>query len=167
MSRVANFCPQCGGRFSTELIDHRLRPHCLQCGFTYYFDPKVAVVIWMQQSDSVLLVQRAVEPGLGKWALPAGFVEWDEAPEEAAVREVQEETGLQIRVTRLLDVFPRRDHGQANIVIAYAAEILDGTPMAADDVSQVGWFTRSNHPEVVFYPTQTLLSRWKAGLLRT
>ena len=72
----------------------RERPYCRNCETPIYFDPKVAVVVFVQQNDKVLLIRRAVDPGKGKWALPAGFVDYDEAPEEAAVRETMEETCL-------------------------------------------------------------------------
>lgn len=165
MSRVAKFCMSCGAPLEIREVHHVLRPVCTGCGITVYFDPKVAVVVFIQQGDRVLLVQRAGDPAKGKWALPAGFVEYDEPPEEAAIRETLEETGLSVKITRLLDVFPKKDDGLANIVIAYAAQITGGTLFAADDAADANWFTRQAVPELAFYPTRTLIRRWQNGEL--
>jgi ADP-ribose pyrophosphatase YjhB (NUDIX family) len=126
-----------------------------------YFDPKVAVVVFIEQAEQVLLIRRGIEPSKGLWALPAGFIEQEEPPAEAAIRETYEETGLLVAVTRLLDVFPKRDNGAANIVIAYAAQVVGGTLHAGDDAEQVGWFARDQIPELAFYPSKTLIARWQ------
>lgn len=165
MSRIANFCMTCGAPLEIREVHGTLRPVCTRCSTIVYFDPKVAVVVFILNGDKVLLVQRAGDPAKGKWALPAGFIEYDEAPEDAARRETQEETGLQVEITRLLDVFPKKDDGMANIVIAYAARITGGVLDAADDAAAVGWFTRDDIPELAFYPSRTLIARWQNGQL--
>ena len=165
MTRSAIYCAHCAGKLLNRHISGRMRPHCPRCDRTVYFDPKVAVVVFVERDDQVLLIQRAVEPGKGKWALPAGFVDYDEAPEAAAVRETLEETALRIRIDKLLAVFPKRDHGLANIIIAYSATIVGGEPQAGDDAAAVGWFTRGNLPALVFYPSITLTAQWSKGEL--
>ena len=165
MTRIANYCAVCAGNLLYRRISGRMRPYCPRCDRTVYFDPKVAVVVFIERDDQVLLIQRAVEPGKGKWALPAGFVDHDEAPEVAAVRETLEETALQIRIDKLLAVFPKRDHGLADIIIAYSGVVLAGEPRAGDDAAAVGWFSRGNLPALVFYPSITLTSLWSRGEL--
>ena len=166
MTREAKFCPQCGIQLEQREYHDRLRPVCPDCGHVVYFDPKVAVVVFIEQTEKVLLIQRGNEPGKGKWAMPAGFVEWDEAPEAAAIRETWEETGLHVQVIQLMDVFPKKDHGLADIVIAYRAHIIGGTLQAGDDAVNVGWFGRDELPELVFYPSQTIVGdRWLNRLL--
>lgn len=160
MSRIANYCPACGSPLQQQDRHGRIRPVCPDCDHTVYFDPKVAVVVFITQDDHVLLIQRDNEPGQGLWAMPAGFVEYDEAPEDAAIREVQEETGLDVTIDRLLAVFPKRDHGLANIIIAYTAHITGGTLEAGDDAADASWFTRDNLPELVFYPSKTIVGEW-------
>ncbi|MCA9884355.1 MAG: NUDIX hydrolase [Anaerolineae bacterium] len=162
MKRNASFCSQCGT--SLEHIERhgRIRPVCPSCGFTVYFDPKVAVTIFIEQDEQVLLVQRNNHPGFGKWAMPAGFVEYDEAPEDAAIRETLEETGLEVEITDLLAVFPRKDNGLADIVISYAARLTGGQLQAGDDASAAEWYTRKAVPidDLVFYPSMTLVGAW-------
>ena len=160
MTRIANFCPLCGQPLVHRQHSGRIRPYCAYCDQPVYFDPKVAVVVFIERDDHILLIQRAVEPGIGKWALPAGFIDHDESPEDAAVRETLEETSLDVRIDKLLAVFPKRDHGLADIVIAYSAKITAGEPKAGDDAADVGWFARGNLPPLVFYPSITLTRLW-------
>ncbi|MYD08899.1 MAG: NUDIX domain-containing protein [Chloroflexi bacterium] len=165
MSRIARFCALCGRRLTERRISGRARPYCAACQQPVYFDPKVAVVVFIEKGDSVLLIRRAVDPGKGLWALPAGFVDHDEAPEAAAVRETLEETGLNVRIEKLLAVYPKRDQGLADIIIAYSAKALSGAAQAGDDAAEVGWFTRDDLPPLVFYPSITLTNLWRAGAL--
>ena len=166
MTRNANFCALCGMPLSRQQHGGRMRPYCEACQTPVYFDPKVAVVVFIQRDERVLLIQRAVDPGKGKWALPAGFVDHDEAPEAAAVRETLEETNLHAQIEKLLAVFPKRDDGLADIVIAYSARVIGGSAKAGDDAAALGWFDRENLPPLVFYPSITLTSAWRAGTLR-
>lgn len=164
MSRIANYCPNCGHRLEWQQQHGRNRPVCPSCQHIVYFDPKVAVVAFILQDDRLLLVQRDIDPGKGKWALPAGFVEYDEAPLDAAIRETLEETGLHIEIDRLLEVFPKRDDGLADIIIAYEGHVVGGTLQAADDAADARWFSADELPELVFYPSITLVGRWRDGL---
>ncbi len=165
MSRVANYCALCGRPLTVRLLGGRLRPYCASCEQPVYFDPKVAVVVFIERDDKVLLIQRAVDPGKGLWALPAGFVDHDEAPADAAVRETLEETSLNVRIKKLLAVYPRRDNGLADIIIAYSATVISGVASAGDDAAEVGWFSRDNLPPLVFYPSITLTNLWRKGAL--
>ena len=165
MSRLAKFCPQCGTRLIHKQYEGRERTYCPSCEQPIYIDPKVAVVVFIVQDDQLLLIQRGVNPGKGKWALPAGFVDYDEAPEEAALRETLEETHLHVKIDKLLAVYPKKDKGLADIIIAYSASILRGDLQAGDDAAAVSWYTRDNLPELVFYPSITLTRLWREGKL--
>ncbi|MCC6801432.1 MAG: NUDIX hydrolase [Anaerolineae bacterium] len=162
--RVAYFCPMCGAPLVKRERFGRLRPVCSDCGHTVFFDPKVAVVVFITDGDCVLLVQRSGDPGKGLWALPAGFVDADEDPRAAAVREVNEETGLIVEVDRLLELLHRPDtHGLADIVIAYGAHITGGVLQAGDDAEAVAWFARDHLPEMALATTHLLIRRWLTG----
>ena len=143
----------------------RERPYCDVCAMPYYVGTKVAVIVLILTNDKVLLTQRSLDPGKGKWALPGGFADHDEAPETAAIREVQEETGLEVRISKLLVVIPKRDDGMADIVIAYSAEVVAGELHAGDDAAAVGWFNSEALPPLVFYPCIALIELWRAGEL--
>lgn len=163
-TREVHFCPMCGAPLELRERYERVRPVCTACEHVVFFDPKVAVATLILRDEKVLLVRRGAEPKKGLWALPAGFIEWDEAPEAAAARECLEETGLTVQIDRLVDVFHTPDDGGlADIVIAYAATIMEGTLQAADDADDAQWFTRDNLPELAFLPSQRLMAKWVKG----
>lgn len=139
-----------------------MRPVCPACGRVVYFDPKVAAIAFIVRDGQVLLVQRGMDPGKGLWALAGGYVEAGEHPEDTARRETQEETGLDIQINRVLDVFHNHQDGGV-ITIAYAATITGGTITPGDDAADVRWFGKGNLPPLVFTSTFTLTERWVRG----
>ncbi len=154
-----NFCPRCGSPVKLENKFGKVRPVCPSCGWLYFADPKVAAAVLIEQDGRVLLVRRVNEPFRGLWTLPAGFVDAEENPARAAERECFEETGLTVRVTRVVDVVAGREHPRgADFVIVYAAEVESGHLAAADDADAVEWFERSNLPPLAFRATQRVLS---------
>lgn len=166
MTQAAYFCPMCGAKLEPRERSGAIRPVCPACDHTVYFNPAVAVAVCILQDEQILLVHRGMEPMRGYWAMPAGFMEYDEDPQAAARREVLEETGLDVRIDRLLDVFHTpSDGGLANIVITYAASITGGTLRAQDDADDVRWFSKTNVPPVAFLPSQAVVRRWLDGQL--
>jgi 8-oxo-dGTP diphosphatase len=157
---IADYCPACGVR--TEQVERggRLRPVCPACGHVVYFDPKVAAITFITHHDRVLLVKRAMNPGKGLWAMAGGFVEAGEDPQDAARRETFEETGLEVRIDGLLDIF-FNPHDGSVITIAYAASVIAGELTPGDDAERVKWFTRDETPQLVFTSTITLVDRWR------
>ena len=89
------FCPKCG---SPRFEEHNGKSkHCADCGFTYYFNPSSATVALIQNERGELLVcRRGKEPANGTLDLPGGFVDMFETGEEGVIREVKEETGLDV-----------------------------------------------------------------------
>lgn len=139
----------------------RDRPVCTACGYIHFIDPKVAAAVLIDRGGEVLLVRRVNEPQQGKWSLPAGFIDAGEDPREAAVREVFEETGLQIRVTELLDVITGGDHPRAaNIIILYRGEIEGGRLTAGDDADAAAFFRCDELPVLAFDSTQRVIEDW-------
>ena len=141
------------------------RPHpvCTGCGRTHFRDPKVGVgVVVHDERGRLLLVQRAVDPGKGLWALPAGFVDADEDPRAAAAREAQEETGLVVEVGAVVDVYPVPGPGGASFFLAFAARVVGGTLAAADDALDAGFFGPDELPELAF-PSTVDAARRAAG----
>jgi 8-oxo-dGTP diphosphatase len=153
-----NYCPRCG-----SLVDHKesfgkVRPVCPQCGWIHFVDPKVAAAVLIEDDGRVLLVRRTNEPFRGLWTLPAGFINGGEDPAEAAARECLEETGLSVRVKRVLDIISGREHPRgADFIIIYQAEVLGGELRPDDDADAVEWFTRNNLPPLAFRATQKVL----------
>lgn len=158
MSQPDRYCLRCGTRMAYQERFGKVRPVCPACDYVHFEDPKVAVAVFVQHEDQVLLVLRANEPERGKWALPAGYVDRGEDPKVAAEREVLQETGLQVQITRLIDVIY-----EGLIVIIYEADVIGGTLCAADDAAEARWFTRQNLPEIAFRSTQQVIAAWQNG----
>src|ERR1700722_18077750 len=100
------------------------------------------------ERDRILLVERGKEPLKGYWSLPGGVLEVGETLEEGIVREVREETGLEVKTLGVLEIFERiiRDSQGAPeyhyVLIDYICRVTGGTLAAADDVSRAAWIQR-------------------------
>jgi ADP-ribose pyrophosphatase YjhB (NUDIX family) len=159
---AALYCQRCGGPTGERDVDGRLRPVCQVCGAVTYLDPKLAVAVVIGRAGQVLLGLRAAHtrnPGL--WSFPAGFVERGERVEDAAVREAFEESGLAVRLDRLLDVISAE--GEPVVLLAYAAEPLEpsAAPVAGDDLLEVGWFALDALPPLAFPHDAAILAAWR------
>lgn len=161
-----NFCIRCGTALEDRFIYGEIRRTCAACKHIHFDDPKVAAVTFIHNGESILLVRRAMEPEKGKWALPGGYVDANEDPRQAAIREAKEETGLHISITRLLDIVftppPNGELGVRPIVIIFEACVISGTIQPQDDVDKAEWFTVDNLPELAFKSTLQTIQHWYA-----
>ena len=106
--------------------------------------PRLTVDAWIRdRRGRLLLVRRGRPPFLGRWGLPGGFCEWKETTEQCCAREAKEETGLTVRVGRLLGVYsdPERDPRGHNVTVLYEARPVEGTARGGDDAAEARWFT--------------------------
>ncbi len=163
LSLPVNYCPRCGTALEARERFGGLRPCCPACGYVHFYDPKVAAAVFIQQAGQVLLIQRAVEPERGKWALPAGYVDAREDPRATAVREVREETGLDVCITGLLDVLHSTQQPGASIIIVYGGEVTGGQLQPQDDAAAADWFGPEALPEIAFASTRQMIARWLAA----
>jgi 8-oxo-dGTP diphosphatase len=139
--------------------------------YTYkYPHPAVtADCIVMTRDNQVLLIQRKNEPCRGQWAFPGGFMNIDETAEAAAVRELQEETGITLSETDIFQVGAYtavdRDPRERVITIAYLAEIDAPVPVkGSDDAARAQWFPLDALPPLAFDHAEILLD---ARLIRS
>jgi 8-oxo-dGTP diphosphatase len=154
-------CGRCGGRLGAE----RPHPVCTACGATAFRDPKVGVgAVVQDDAGRVLLVRRGVDPGRGLWALPAGYVDADEDPRNAAAREVREETGLRVEVGRLLDVHAGTGGG-ASFFLSFAATVVAGELVAGDDALDVVFADLDALPELAFASTRAAVASARVDVL--
>jgi len=152
------FCPRCGTALESRPRMGHLRPVCPSCGWIFFPDPKVAAAVLVIRAGKVLFTRRANSPQRGLWSFPGGFVDAGEDPARAAERECLEETGLQVRVTNLLDVIAGQAHPRgAHIVIVYQAEITAGELHPGDDADRANFFSPDKFPPLAFESTRKIL----------
>jgi mutator protein MutT len=114
--------------------------------------PILGVGALIFDGDKILLVERGKEPLKGYWSLPGGVLETGETLEQGIVREVREETGLEVKPIEVIEIFERivRDAQGATeyhfVLIDYICRVTGGSLCAADDASQVAWVGRDELP---------------------
>ncbi|MCL5109756.1 MAG: NUDIX domain-containing protein [Chloroflexi bacterium] len=140
--------------------EERTRLVCQHCGYIQYLNPKVVAATLPVIDGKVVLIRRGIEPRLGTWSYPAGYVELGETVEEAARRETSEEACLQVSLVRLLDVYT--SPGGRVVVIAYLAQCPDGQPRPGSEALEVGLFAPEEVPweELAFPTTVAALRDW-------
>jgi ADP-ribose pyrophosphatase YjhB (NUDIX family) len=150
---VPRFCGDCGGTLAWRAVGPQQieRQVCASCGRVVYPAAKPTAGALVVRDGRVLLVQRAMEPGRGKWDIPGGFMEPDELPQEAAIRELREETGLAVTPTDLLgfyvDDYPYAPPGSnEKVLIIYFLATATGEPHPDDDAAAIGWFAPGDLP---------------------
>ena len=159
------YCPVCGGELESRVLKttEPMRLVCTTCGFVFYLDPKLAVGTIISDHDNrIVLVRRAIEPGYGKWVFPGGYVDRGEEVQLAAVREAKEETGLDVRIERLLNVYSYP--GRAPVIIVYTARMIGGELAVDDEGLEAKFFEKSAIPwdELAFRSTREALREFLA-----
>ena len=153
------FCPRCGNRLRVRLLK-RGEPErlvCESCGFVFYLGPKLVAGAIIEIDGRIVLIQRDIEPGYGKWTFPGGFVECGERVEAAAEREVLEESGLEIEVGEIVGLYTY--DGQIPAIAVFAAEVTGGEPTPLDETMDIRCFPREGLPwtEMAFPSTEQAL----------
>ncbi len=153
-----NFCPICGLDLAGAHDGESERPHCAQCRRFYYSNPVPAACCIVTRGDDLLLAKRAVEPCRGQWALPGGFVEIHETTEEAALRELKEETGIEGGDLTLIGVSTHKSAMQGAVtVLGYHVGSWKGEPIPGSDVVEVAFYPKSQRPQIPFAAHRNLL----------
>jgi len=168
LPRPARFCPYCATRL-VRRDDHGVRrPTCPLCGFVAYQNPSPAVAVIVPRRGRLLFVRRRFEPYAGKWSLPAGFMEYGEAPEETARRETFEETGLRVRVGPLVGAYPGHDDPRVRVVLlVYLGSAIGGRERAGDDASELAWRPASRTPaDLAFRSHRRALADYRRSFAR-
>jgi len=157
------YCPMC----ATPLIDKHIfnieRQTCPECGFILFLAPKLVTVVVVEYQGKILLGKRNMNPARGMWSFFGGYVDRGEKLEEAAIREVKEETNLNVRLDGLLGLYS--ENGNPHVLVAYRASIIhnDISPLAAqpEEMSELALFSMEEIPELAFPFDNEILSDWK------
>jgi len=149
---MAHYCIKCGSQLETRVIEGRELEACPNDDFILWRDPKVASAVVVEVDGGVVLGRRAIEPGYGLWCLPGGFVNDDEHPADAAMRECMEEIGAAVELTSLIGVYhvPKLD-AHSIVGIAYRARLVDGAQLdAGAEMLEVRVFPMDSLPPLAF-----------------
>jgi len=159
------FCPACGLPVEPRLLeaDHRPRLVCPD-GHVTWRNPRIVVGTLPVEAHRVFLARRAIDPGIGLWTYPGGFLEVGEAAQEGARRETEEETELQVEVGGLIGVYSRPHAGVVTVI--YEATVVGGRPAPAAETTEVRGFGPDEIPwdELAFTTVESALRDWVASL---
>ena len=150
--RKKTYCHFCGKQLTEKLLEGNVRLFCERCSVPIYENPIPATcLVVINSMEKVLLVKRSAEPKKGFWCLPGGFIELGETPEEAALRELKEETGLSGRIDMLLGATSNHSlQYDTVLMVGYLVESYSGALKAGDDASDAAYFYPDELPEIAF-----------------
>jgi ADP-ribose pyrophosphatase YjhB (NUDIX family) len=158
------FCPACGTPLVEQVLDERPRRVCPACGRVHWRNAKPCAGALIIRNGKVLLVRRRIEPFLGYWDIPGGFCEVDEHPAEAAIREVREETGLEIELTGLFGLWLDDYAGIVTVNVHYLARPLTHRLQLGSDADGGAWFAPGALPRrIAFANGVKALTAWATG----
>jgi ADP-ribose pyrophosphatase YjhB (NUDIX family) len=163
LARSLNFCSNCGTslRFGAIEGEDRERLACPACGHIAYVNPRLVVTtLPITDAGEIVLLRRGIEPGLGGWAQPGGFLEVDETVNQAAIRETFEETGLLVEPGEIIGLYTRLE--AAVVTIAFEARVVGGTATPTPEALEVATFRPESIPwsGLAFRTTTWMLRDW-------
>ena len=134
-------------------------PECSTCGRTFWNDPKIAGAAIVPIDGGIVMVQRAIEPAIGKWSFPSGYVNRGEKLERAVEREVLEECGLNVEVEHLVGLYS--EDGNPIVLAVYQVRVTGGKLDSADhETLDVRVFNVNELPELAFDHDRGILADW-------
>jgi ADP-ribose pyrophosphatase YjhB (NUDIX family) len=160
--REKHFCHFCGHTLIRKHWEGRDRLFCNFCDQPLYENPvPAACLIVLDETERLLLVKRSVNPKKGLWCLPGGFMELGETPDETALRELKEETGLSARIDRILGVDSNSNALYGTVtLICYLVWEYHGNPAPGDDADDLDFFPVNNLPELAFESHRKFIRRY-------
>ena len=146
------FCSNCGKLNTRSYIDGNFRYHCNECNTIHYENPRPTAALVCIRKKKILLVKRAKDPGKGLWGLPGGFIEKHESLEEAALRELKEETSLKGKIQNILCTCSQFNTPFGDVLLIGLNVKIDMStiPIAGDDASEASFFDINKMPPIAF-----------------
>jgi ADP-ribose pyrophosphatase YjhB (NUDIX family) len=157
------FCPRCATKLEKKQFERHEHPACPNCDYVYWNNPIPAAGCLIEQGGNILLIRRKSPPHAGEWSLPVGFLQYGETAEQAAAREVAEETGLRVEVMALIGSYSDVINEQrSHLVLIFRGRIIGGALCAGDDAEAVEWFSENFLPPIAFLSAQRAVEAWRA-----
>lgn len=157
------FCPLCGAAMASRMLmpENVERKVCTRCGFVLFPGPKLVAGCFVIDDGRVLLIRRGIEPAVGKWTFPGGYVDFGENAAEAAIRETREEVGMRVALGPLLGVF----NDSAITVVVYLATPGIEAPSLTVEATEVRYFAPDEIQwhDLAFPTTTDALTAWVAS----
>ena len=146
------YCPFCGTPLENKIVEGKEHLYCPNCDMIIWENPvPVVACVVLNEKGEILLVKRGVPPAKGMWALPSGFMEIGEQPDETAKRELEEETGLIGEVEEIIGIYGQSSLKYRWIIsIGYKLRVVGGELRAGDDAEEAKFFSLENLPEIPF-----------------
>lgn len=160
------YCPMCATTMVQAEKFGALRQCCPnpECEFVVFQDPKVVTVVLVEHQGRILLGRRNISPAKGEWTFTGGYVNRGEKVEDAALREVKEETNLTIALNGLIGIYSDTDNPY--ILLAFRAipvSDLAHLQPQAEEVMELKFFAPNEMPPLAFGFDQRILADWIAG----
>ena len=157
------YCTQCGFENTFSYIDGNDRFHCKECETIHYQNPKPTATLICMKDNKLLLGKRNCHPAKGEWGLIGGFMELNETLQEAALRELYEETHLKGEVLNIIGTTSHFNTVFGDILlIGLIIKIKDWSTLKADDdISEAQLFDINNLPQLAFDSHQKLIDIFK------
>jgi ADP-ribose pyrophosphatase YjhB (NUDIX family) len=165
VAATLNHCSRCGAELVYGPLDgeHRHRLACPSCGHIAYVNPRLVVTtVPVTEAGEIVLIRRGIEPAIGAWAQPGGFLEVDETVHEGAIRETLEETGLLVEPGEIIGLYSRLE---AIVVVAvFESRIVGGEPRLSPEATEIRAFAPDAIPwaGIGFKTTYFALVDWLA-----
>jgi ADP-ribose pyrophosphatase YjhB (NUDIX family) len=162
MTRKRIFCYKCGKSIEQKAIDEHIRDYCPSCETVYYDNPlPVVSAIVPNKKREILLVLREREPYAEEWALPSGFVELNETVEQAALRELQEETNIKGKIVKLLDTFSHSNKMYGDLIwVTFEIKWSSRKLKAGDDALETRFFPLDEIPRLAFTANRRAVDKY-------
>jgi len=146
------YCSICGSQLKKNK-DNNLA--CTKCDFVNYRNPRPTASALVLYKNKLLLTKRGRAPYRGRWELPGGFVDRGESADHAVIRELKEETGLKIKLEKIIGIYPdiyTYNSDQFHTLnIFYIAKASSEKLKAMDDVSEAKWFAKKDLPKNIAF----------------
>lgn len=163
------YCPLCAEAMRERMVlpDNKPARVCSGCGFIYFLGPKLVAGCLIESERRVLLIRRGIEPSLGLWTFPGGYVDLGETPPDAALRETEEEVRMKVELGSLLGIYADPDRPIAAIAV-YLAEPGPEPPAITAEATEISYFATDEIPwaELAFRTTRDALTDWVEHLKR-